>query len=390
MSDPHVTLAAGDVVIDTTQEFGRSSQFAVYAATYQGRQAAAKTFLSGSSPRLDRLLFREYQTLARLEHDHIVRVFGTTRPNDGRLYLIMERLDVFEGFDPERGDVVMSLKQNIDVCQYKYQFKHVRSWDHATRTIVAQLCEALAYAHRHGVIHNDIKPDNVFLQRRDGELVLKLYDFNASGSRSTRGRPEYTAPERFNGESGTPRSDIYSLGILIFELLTGVVPYPETGVPEALDARNAPVDDLPHEQQQLSWIHITKESPEVAKGLMEILHPEPSRRPRDIAAVIVLLDLKDVVTMNEQESTYVYILVAAAALLLLYVLIWPLSDSPWSQFVLERQSQAACAGDFKVQMERFCSLRPEQERAECFSTVQSMAQHGMCSTRVGELSRCNR
>lgn len=101
--------------------------------------------------------------------------------------------------------------------------------------IMSQVCSALAYVHEQGVIHQDIKPDNIFLLE-DGEI--KLLDFGIAqigkgkrqwgGFSTLIGTPDYMAPERLEGKAGTVRSDVYAVGVMLYELLCGRTPFQET------------------------------------------------------------------------------------------------------------------------------------------------------------------
>lgn len=99
--------------------------------------------------------------------------------------------------------------------------------------LAAQLCDALEYCHRKGIIHRDLKPDNVLIAR-DG--TVKLMDFGAAlleGARkitttslsAALGTPDYMSPEQVQGERGDARSDVYALGVMLYEMLTGHPPY---------------------------------------------------------------------------------------------------------------------------------------------------------------------
>ena len=101
--------------------------------------------------------------------------------------------------------------------------------------MLIQVCSALAYAHEHGVIHRDIKPENIMLLE-NGEI--KIFDFGIAllegernrswrGFSSPIGTPDYMAPERLLGESGDVRSDIYGVGVVLYELLCGRTPFEE-------------------------------------------------------------------------------------------------------------------------------------------------------------------
>jgi len=198
-----------------------------------GEGGAAKVYraeaLSGGSPvalKLSHLgsgavqtqRFRqEWQILVQLDHPSIARChdYGTTR--DGRLYLVMELVEgpALDRFCDER---------RLDVPQRLSLFHEV--------------CQAVGEAHRVGIVHRDLKPQNVLVSR-DGEP--KLVDFGiakpldptrltiqpqpSTASSIRLFTPGYTSPEQLTGADVTPASDVYALGILLFELLVGRTPY---------------------------------------------------------------------------------------------------------------------------------------------------------------------
>jgi eukaryotic-like serine/threonine-protein kinase len=153
---------------------------------------------------------REARAAASLKHQNIVQVsnLGTY---EGRPYMVNELING------------KTLREALSV---RGKFSFLEACD-----IMYQLCSAVYYAHQHGVIHRDIKPQNVFISA-DG--TIKLGDFGIAtfqnSAHITRsdvvvGSVHYLAPEISEGNPATPQSDIYSLGITFFELITGRVPF---------------------------------------------------------------------------------------------------------------------------------------------------------------------
>lgn len=156
---------------------------------------------------------REARAAASLRHQNIVQV-SNLGSYKGRPYMVNEMI------------VGKTLK---DALQIRGKFSFLEACD-----IMYQLCSAVYYAHQHGVIHRDIKPQNVFITA-DG--TIKLGDFGIatfqSSAHITRsdfvvGSVHYLAPEVSEGNPATPQSDIYSLGITFFELITGSLPFDDT------------------------------------------------------------------------------------------------------------------------------------------------------------------
>ncbi|MEY4750797.1 MAG: hypothetical protein RJA44_1184 [Pseudomonadota bacterium] len=164
----------------------------------------------------------EARAAARLSHPHIVTVFDAGVSPDGS-YIVMELL---------RGkDLSQLLKAGW------------RPSPQNAASIIQRVAEAIDYAHGQGVIHRDIKPANIFMVDRSRPVVL---DFGIAHSGMHTGQsanvlcsPYYAAPEQLAGENGDRRTDVYSLGVVLYELLTGERPYSGGTLDEVTTAVNA-------------------------------------------------------------------------------------------------------------------------------------------------------
>src|SRR4029450_6844589 len=154
---------------------------------------------------------REARAAASLDHPNIAQVFDTGQ-HDGRYFIVMEFL--------EGEDLGHMLRED---CRLPAD---------AAVSVTAQLCSALAAAHTAGIVHRDIKPSNV-LVRTDGRV--KVTDFgiaqvqgqaSLTGAGLVLGTARYLSPEQACGQAVTPASDLYSAGVLLFQMLTGNVPFP--------------------------------------------------------------------------------------------------------------------------------------------------------------------
>jgi len=159
--------------------------------------------------------YNEAKACSRLQHPNTIRMFDFGQTTDGRLFMTMEFLD---------GVALRTALQNGPMAPQRVV------------KILIQCCASLAEAHSIGIIHRDIKPDNVFLLNMAGSPdFVKLLDFSVAklleGDRmSTQagvvfGTPQYMSPEQGRGLPLDARSDLYALGILAFEMLTANVPY---------------------------------------------------------------------------------------------------------------------------------------------------------------------
>ncbi len=203
------------------REIGRGGMGLVWEAERADREyefrAAIKLLPSGAFSAVDVARFRdERQILARLNHPGIARLLDGGTADDGSPYLVMEYIEG-EPLDSWCAGRKLSLRDRVK--------------------LFLPICEAVDYAHRHLVIHRDIKPGNI-LVTPDGRPKLldfgiaKLLDSGAVFSRGGTGTlhrfltPQYASPEQIRGEISTTATDIYSLGVTLFLVLTGHPPYP--------------------------------------------------------------------------------------------------------------------------------------------------------------------
>ncbi len=167
---------------------------------------------------------REARTVAQLHHDNLVQIHDFGVCQDGRPYYAMEYLD---------GDTAEELLRR----EGRLQWREVLD-------IGVQACLALEAAHARGIVHRDIKPANLLMTRRG---TLKLLDFGTTESKQQPegskgplvlvGTPEYMAPEQVGDREVDARADIFALGTVLYELLTGVLPFAGESTVEVLDAK---------------------------------------------------------------------------------------------------------------------------------------------------------
>jgi eukaryotic-like serine/threonine-protein kinase len=173
------------------------------------------------SPEVVSRFEREARAVNVIRHPNVVDIFDLGRTDDGRPYFVMELL---EGID---------LGNQLE--------RHGRMSPEQALEIFEPLCAALAAAHAAGIVHRDIKPSNVFLAEVNGQRRVVLLDFGVAkllseaapgltASRETVGSPACMAPEQIRGEAVDGRTDVYALGILLFALVTGNLPFADESV----------------------------------------------------------------------------------------------------------------------------------------------------------------
>jgi serine/threonine protein kinase len=176
--------------------------------TVIGRTVALKTLLQGFGRNSEQQFLQEAQTVGRLSHTSIAQLYDVGNDSSGSPFLVMEFVS----------------GKNLEhlLAHSRIPFASAAVW-------TADLASALAHAHRAGIIHGDVKPSNIRVTDDD---QVKLVDFGVarfasqvSGSDRVLGTPAYLSPEQIQGQKQDGRSDLFSLGIVLYEMITGVRPF---------------------------------------------------------------------------------------------------------------------------------------------------------------------
>jgi tetratricopeptide (TPR) repeat protein len=233
-------------------EIGRGGFGVVYEARdlSLGRTVAFKAAagLRKSALREERLL-REAAAAAKLSHPNIVQVHDLGHSEYGP-YLVLEMLRGVT-LDARLARGALPAQEALHIAR--------------------DLAAGLGHAHAAGVVHRDLKPSNVVVLAGGHAKILDFGLARAFGQRSLEaGTPAYMAPEQWRGAPEDERTDVFAMGVILFEMLTGELPFP--GEKGARDARTAPVLDVP-------------EIPELGLLVQRMLARDPVDRPRDGAAV---------------------------------------------------------------------------------------------------------
>jgi len=267
-------LAPGDVVPGTkyrvVKPLGAGGMGVVYqvvkAPSIQGVLKLMSTELTSHEEFRTRF-FDEVRVLAQLDHPNIVRVFDYDSLADGTPFYVMELL---------HGRTVRDVLGTMGTLPPRVAFE-----------IARQLCEALHCAHTHDipVVHRDIKPENIFLHApRHGEPTLKLIDFGVAGVGDRQhdgtfvGTWKYAAPEQIRGERATPATDLYAVGLVLYEMLCGLGPF------EHLESGSlvsqAHLKELPAPVSKFApWV-----PPTIVELIASALAKNPRQRPKDAYA----------------------------------------------------------------------------------------------------------
>lgn len=257
---------------------GEGGMGRVYLAEHarMGRRCAVKVMnpMLASSPDAVARFNREAANASQINHPNVAAVYDFGETDDGTLYIAMELVE---------GETLSALLHR------EHALTPVRAVQ-----IIKQAADALAAAHELGIVHRDLKPDNIMLARqRDGSDVVKVVDFGiakattgsgGNGSQTVTtagvslGTPEYMSPEQLAGEKLDNRSDIYSLGLILFSVLTGELPFPRLTSKETLVRRlTSPPHTLAEVRPEVGW------PLGLQRALDRALSPEPGERYEDVS-----------------------------------------------------------------------------------------------------------
>ena len=238
----------------------RSGMASIFAATdlLTNRQVAIKVPHPEmeSDPVFFERFQREQEIGAKLDHPGVMKV--STDEDRSQVYMVMEWVD---------GRLLRQILNEQPKLPIERSLR-----------IALGICEALDYIHTHGVVHRDLKPENIMVDAQDH---IKLIDFGIAanvGSRritfaklsNTMGTPDYISPEQVRGKRGDARSDLYALGVMLYEMLTGTVPF--TG-PNPFVIMNDRLLNNPVPPRELN--------PEISPQLQEIIYRALEREPKN-------------------------------------------------------------------------------------------------------------
>jgi serine/threonine-protein kinase len=274
------------------EKLGEGGMGAVYRAihTLMGKPCAIKVLRGPTAVQelAGKRFQREAQSASRLDHPHCIRVTDFGRTADGIAYLAMELL---EG---------RSLADELETLGALPLGRVV--------SITRQVAEALEHAHGLGVVHRDLKPDNIMLVDRGGAGgpggdFVKVLDFGLAklvatgrdapgGSLSTLsemgsvfGTPEYMSPEQAEGRPLDARADLYSLGVLLYQMLTGQLPFQAASFIAVLAKHMTETPISPAQRRPDLAL-----PPAIVDLCLRLLHKDPAHRPQTASEVIATLD----------------------------------------------------------------------------------------------------
>jgi predicted Ser/Thr protein kinase len=216
------------------------------------------------SPQLRRLV-RELRAARRIAHPNVCRMWDVDE-HEGAAFLTMEFVDGESLADLLKRMGRLPLEKAVDVAR--------------------QVCAGLRATHEEGILHRDLKPGNVMI---DGRGRVRIVDFGiarlageSQGSEAVLGTPGYMSPEQLRGSDATTRSEIYVLGLLLYQLFTGRRPF-EAGTLDEL--RRLQAEETPPRPRSL----VERLDPAIDRVIMQCLARDPERRPSSVGAVAAAL-----------------------------------------------------------------------------------------------------
>jgi eukaryotic-like serine/threonine-protein kinase len=258
---------------------------------------------------------REQEIGRKLDHPYVMKVFSDDRRSD--VYMVMEWVE---------GRLLREILRE----QGKLPI------DRAVR-LTTKIAEALDYIHAHGVVHRDLKPENIMV---NGDDEIKLIDFGIAGNEGSRrltfaklsqlmGTPDYISPEQVKGKRGDGRSDIYALAVMLYEMLTGKVPFEG---PNAFAIMNERLLNNPVPPREID----PKISPELQEIIYRAIERDPKNRYAAAREMVWDLEHQDQVGASERPElkdwkkrkaqwprrVAFYLLLALIPVVVFGVLIW--------------------------------------------------------------------
>jgi serine/threonine-protein kinase len=261
-------LTVGEIVLDRYEVeglVGVGGMGEVYRARHRklGMPVAVKTIAGNASPELIARFAREASLLARVRHPNVVSILDVGQTGDGSECMVMEFL---EG----------------EALDTRLERRGALPWSEV-RVIGLSILKGLDAIHGAGIVHRDLKPGNVLAARGNPE-VIKLVDFGIAHSSAgqapkyTRtgaaiGTPAYMAPEQLVGGTVDARGDLYALGLMLYELATGRLPFGD----DANGALRRLREDIPAPVAPAALPALPEHA---AQALLHALAPEPAQRPQ--------------------------------------------------------------------------------------------------------------
>ena len=266
----------GEYLVD--RKIAEGGMGSVYAGHHPviGKRVAVKVLAPhcASIPDLVRRFVEEARATNKIGHPNIIDIFSFGTLPDARPFFVMEFLDG------------ASLAQRMDAGDLTAT---------ETRRILRQICSALEAAHRAGIVHRDLKPENVWIAAPAHEDsfakvldfgIAKLLDNPAGKSTQTgaaMGTPRYMAPEQCMGRAVDHRADIYSLGIILYEMFAGEVPFRGETFGELIYQQMSEIPEPPSKHRPVE--------PELERLILMCLEKDPAKRPESAKELSRLLEV---------------------------------------------------------------------------------------------------